>query len=1169
MLSMHSSRLRCTDPSKGSDSATHNGGARLRTSLTTRLAALALMATAATVLPACSSGGGGDNGSSNPRDEVTAGGLNFTYPFDGQLDVLLDTQMIVNFPGDLGDVDTNALTLQDTNGNDIDPKITIDQDDTQGNILRLDRDGKSLQPNTDYQVVANADIGAGNTQFSKGDVLFTFRTRPLEGRPADGDFAVTSLSPGEENDLKPESSSKFTEFNAIRVVLNEPVDASTVNDDSFKVMDAEGNQITTGTNGSSADARLTALGRYIVFDPVEGNDFEPGEYTIEYTDAIKSVFGNTLTEGSKSRTVLDVGTPIDQTLVIEDDASSDNLDDLGDDLLSGKKVNNVNILSQLIGSNDQPVIGPGDVTANPPIRNRVATTLAESDNPAFDGQIPAVIRAGQKFQLKKLTLALGGEVPTPVISGPIDVNFINDVSVYLMANDYRNIEGPTAVRLRLDLGIGTLITAALNSDSEKFIIQQLANGVFNQSSLNIQAAGLAIPRDNGDLEISTLGSFPIKVNRTDDATVNFGLTLVLPSEPGNIDEGSGTEDNVAPFITAQSPSACLYAFGSQGYDSISQALGTAATALPEPFCTAPLTGNAPPNGGLGLTVNNFPIESSPAVTFSAPIDPATVNAESIQLTGNGTTVPATYRVEGFSVVIDPDELLEQDTDYQIRLGSQLADLSGTPLSGANAGGPGLTIDFTTEPLIDAAPAPALLGTLTPGIPCALKDDAENSFLGGGDNAGNCIGDAGNDTAPDYPVFKSPVNVPVTGVFSKFVMTDSVKLADGCLTSGSGETNTVDGASVALQEMDNAGQCVGTPPADLTFGNIGDDRTRSFSIRPVEALKDDTRYWVVVCGADGSQCNSTGTITDVDGFALNTTPLVGTGSQGEENIEAAEGGPDILMPFDTDEATQDYYALQFTLPETDTNGNARYDEGEQPQAGNRSLVTLDTQITPPIENPDRDDGKFVNYLSLTRPIAIREITDQCERVAEVMDDDGESAVGEIPDSCIPVSLLPGGFNSLTAINATALGLVTIDTGRIILRFPNDKKENPTGTPAQTGYIVDKCEGTFPAPTDYEGNAIGDPIPYDFEPCFTASLNLVANAPEGDGVELEQQAFTANVVGPVTFEQNGRLVISLRSANSIELKASVSGLNSSATIGAGDLNFQLVGNATHGGRALPSR
>lgn len=1280
MQSMHSFRMRCADPSQDSGSAACQGATRNRASLTTRFAALALLIATAAILPACSSGSGGDNGAQTPRDEVNVQGLNFTYPFDGQLDVVLDSQMVINFPSTISGASENALQLQDVDGNTVGPDVTVTVDDNQDNILRLVRDG-DLLPNTDYEVVATTDLSAGSTQFSSGDVLFSFRTRPLEGRPADGDFAVTSLSPGEENDLTPDRSSKFTEFNAIRVVFNEPVDASTVDDDSFIVTGPDGERVFAGTNGNPADARLTALGRYIVFDPIE--DLAPGEYTIQYTDAITSVFGKPLTGDTKTRTVLDVGDQTtDQILVIEEDSSAANVDQLDDDFLGGTEVNNVNIFSQLIGSNDQPVIGPEDVPSGttPPIRNRVATTLATPGLPGFDDVFPAVIRAGQKFQLTQLSLALGGGIPTPVISGPIDVNFPNDVDVYLQSNDYRNIETPTAVRLRLDLSIGTLITAAI-SNSQNYIIQQLANGVFNQSVLNIQAAGLAIPRDNGDLEISTLGSFPINVNRTDNATVNFGLTLVLPANPDAVEEGSGTEDVIQPFLTAQSPSACLYAFGSPGYNALYASASP--TSFPEPFCVAPLNGNAPPNGGLGVSVNSFPIESSPAVTFSSPIDPASVNAQSISLVGPAGTVDSTYRVEGFSVVIDPAGLLEADEEYDIQInqGANLTDLAGNAVTFDNRLGPNAqTLAFTTEPLTDTNPTPVLLGTLTPGLPCALEGG--NFATSGGDTAGNCIGNADNGTADDYPVFTSPVNAPVDGVFSKFVSTDTVVLADGCLTSGS-NANTVQGASIALQEMDGS-QCVGTPDAELAFANDrGDALTRSFTIRPVEALKPQTRYWVVVCGEHGTNCvNNAGTIVDMNNLALNTTPLQGTGSTTASTDTG--GGPDILMPFDTLAAdaseNQDYYTNQFTLPETDTNGNGQFDEGEErPQPGNRSLVRLTTggvQIS-----GEAEDGKFASYLALARPIALRNITDSCSRVSEVAFDDDSSAVGETPDNCIPASLLPGGINSLTSINigieeltsllsntldpvltglleelqilqqaqsdnpstpiseisglggaldnvvgtvggvlggqddgssdtdlGGVLGLLLSDaplgeqlagtlnngsslgdlidllgetgsvveglldtllgsladlpapvqTGRILLRFPNDDSGDADRV-TQTGHIVEKCEGTF-----------ANGVAYDFEPCFAASLDLVANAPDGQAVALEQQGFTANIVGPVTFEQNGRLVISVRNANTITLNATALGLlPAEAEIAPGDLNFQLVGNATHGGRAFPNR
>ena len=1159
MLSMHSLRMRCADSVQDSDT-TLTGAYNTRPPRRSRLAVAALFIAAAAVLPACSSGGGGDNGESNPRSEVTAGGLNFTYPFNGQQDVLLDTLMVVNFDGSVsGDV-SDALELQ-VDGSTAQPGITVERDADRPNILRLVPNGPLL-PNRDYSVVATQALSGGTTRFDAGSTLFTFRSRPAEGRPADGAFQVTTVTPGETN---PETNrqSVFTQFNAIRVILNEPVDPATVNNQTFTV---------EGPDGAVTDARLTALGRYIVFDPNE--DLAPGNYTVSWTDGITSVFGKSLTAGSQQRTVLTLGDqPTDQTLVIEEDSSADDVTDLPDNILTGLPINNVNILSQLIGSNDQPVLGSGDANANPPIRNRVATTLATPGTAGYGDVIPAVIRAGQKFQLKGLKLFLGGEeagVETPIDSGPIDVNFINDVSVYLMSNDYRNVETPTAVQLRFDLGIGTLVTAALASDSRNFVIQQLANGVFNQSVLNIQAAGLAIPRDNGDLEISTLGTFPINVNRTDNATVNFQLTLVLPANPTDGEGGSGTEDSVGPVITARSPSACLYAFGSAGYNTIYDRQGVAPTVLPEPLC---IDGNIQTDNS--AAINSFPIESSPAIVFSSPIDPNTVNGQNIQLTGGGTPVEATYRVEGFSVVVDPVELLTPDTDYTLTLNTAIEDLDGNPLSGSNAAGPRLTMNFRTEPQVTTDSAPPLLGTLSPGVPCALEtDNVNDSFLTGGDTAGNCVGSSTTDAPFNYPVFENPVNVPVDAVLSKFVDASTIVLADGCLTAGSGQANAVEGASVALQQMDANGQCVGAVDAAIALANPGDAQTRSFTIRPTDYLEAGTRYWIVVCGTEGDRCTQgvPGVIADIDGAQLNTDPLNGTGST--DSSTGTAGGPDIVMPFDAIAANNDYYTTQFTLPETDTNGNGRVDAGERPQPGNRALLTLEAGgigALASIENPNRPDGKYANYLSLARPIAIREATTECARVDAVQFGEGDtpnagSAVGETPGTCVPVSLLPGGITSLTGVQATATlagaDLLTINTGRILLRFPNDQDANPTDTPNQTGYIVERCTGQFPGGVEY-----------DFEPCFAASLNLVANAPDGENVTLDQQQFVANLVGPVTFEQNGRLVISLRNANQIELDATASLLGApipaTATIEPAELTFQLVGNAVHGGRAFPNR
>ncbi|MFC3102740.1 Ig-like domain-containing protein [Salinisphaera aquimarina] len=1255
----------------------------------TRFAVLTLLIVMVGILPACSSGSGGSNGSANPRDEVTPQGLIFTYPFNGQSDVVLDTTMVVDFGGAVsGDV-SDAFALQ-IDGDDAQPPLTATQDEDQPNIIRLTASA-DLLPNTRYDVVATDSIAGGNTNFDAGDRVFSFITRPAEGRPADGDFKVTTVTPGETNEITGEKSI-FAQFNAIRVIFNEPLDPATVDDSTFVVTGPDGEQITTGTNGDATQAKLTALGRYIVFDPTE-DLLPPGKYTISWTSDIVSEFGKPLVAGSQTRQVLSIGKPIPQTLTIEDTGT--NPDDLPDNNLDGMATNNVNISSKLIASNDQPVVGPGDVdgAAASRVARGVETTLSTPGQPGFGDVFPAVIRAGQKFQLKGLSLSLNGDIATPIDpSGLIDVNFINDVDVYLMANDYRNIEAPTAVRLRFDLGIGTLITATAGTPEN--IIQSLANGVFNQTVLNIQAAGLAVPRANGDLAISTIGTFPINVNRTDNATTDFQLTLVLPALPD--DQIDVAADQLPPTVTAQSPTACLYAFGSAAYNPVFASLGASPTALPEQLCT-----DGSPGDDDSAAINSFPIESSPAITFSEPLDPTSVNPGSIMLTSDAGDVPATYRVEGFSIVIDPISLLQPSTQYTIMLNASdtLKDLAGNAVSFENTLGPGQTIAFTTEPQVETSPTPPLLGTLSPGIPCALEGGDFNS---GGDTAGHCVGDDpgmdadGNDIASDdFPVFTSPANVSVDGFFSKLVDSDSIVLANGCLTAGSGDANSNAGATVAVQQMNGSGQCVGAVPGEIALANQGDALTRGFSFRPSEDFQPGTRYWIVVCGTDGSSCSNQ--IVDADGTALNTNPLNGTGSTPQAaTTQPPAGGPDIVIPFDATAASDDYYANQFTLPESDTNGNGQFDDGEVPQAGNRTLLTLTTEL---LGNSlmipgEQADGRFASYLSLARPIAIRDTMEDCAALDSVANADGSSAVGSTPNECIRVSLLPGGINSLTGVDidisqlsATITGAVggpldqlvgaivdqlalvnedpdqgptspigeipavgnaingllstvggllggnpemtpeeaggllgqilppdsqiaqlfsmllndettvgsllnqlsqpgdlvggllsallddaglgdttALRTGRILLRFPNDA--NTDGT--QSGYIVDKCTGTFPARTDADGNVTSPAVPYDFEPCFAASLTLVANAPDGQGVALDQQPINVNIVGPVTFEQNGRLAISVRNSNRFRLNATALNLlPATATVDPGGLNFQLVGSPAHGGREFPNR
>jgi hypothetical protein len=199
---------------------------------------------------------------------------------------------------------------------------------------------------------------------------------------------------------------------------------------------------------------------------------------------------------------------------------------------------------------------------------------------------------------------------------------------------------------------------------------------------------------------------------------------------------------------------------------------------------------------------------------------------------------------------------------------------------------------------------------------------------------------------------------------------------------------------------------------------------------------------------------------------------------------------------------------------------------------------------------------------------------CSAASQVKFDNGDSVVGSgSPASCLPVALRPSGMNTISAVVVSG----RINTGRLFLRFPYaaDAQGQSTGEP-QEGYIVPKCEGSTP-----QGQA------YDYEPCFVANLRLTISGPDGavfgggtpitgttNSVRVPQQDVNVQVFGPVTFEQNGRLVISTKNANRFLLISYIGGSDGTYTpqpvpTDPGQQALQLVGAPIHGGRAFPTR
>lgn len=1060
--------------------------------------------------------GGCGGGSSSSAPTTAAEGLVFTYPMDGQHDVALGSQVVVDFPGTVSTADASEIGLLNTStGNYAFAPATIASGEP--SIVHIDT--SSLAPGTTYQVKAKQAFQSANTHFGKGQVLFSFKTMHKKGAPATKNkqgkhFSVVRYTPSQNGDGLP-----FVTINTLHIRLSEAVNPSTVQQGgstpTFKFINE--------STGSEVPGTLLAQGRYISFDPNKHLNASD-QYKVVLTDSIHSVFGTSLEPDTFQITPESAGTIAHLPLKVEPNAT--NVQNLPTSGISGNPDNVMNISSQLIGSNQ--------LIASDTPRGGVISVLADSPKLSRMGLMIATIKKGSELDSSSLDLKLDNVAATGLKSGTIHVRFLDAGNVAFLQNPYRS-DGPVAVRLHFDAAI-----SAQNAQG---------NGAFNQTVMGVQAAGVAIVK-NKQLNITTVGAFPIRVNRVGTATVNFTLRLVAKAGTS-----APASDTTAPTVTAVYPSSCLYASGRTTSSGANASSGYTA-------CN---------QSGLSADENEVPVEASPAVTFSEPIDPSTlINANGhLRLKNNntGNYVPFTPRLAGDTVVLKPTSStgLAYGTPYTLTVGSQLTDLSGNNL----ASGP-LQFNFTTAPKAgSSAPvAPPFLTAINPGLPCALSGtNIANQ------DAGDCAGDA---NPQNFGFFRLAANHNIKGEFSKPVKVSTLVAASSCLDSGTAKPA---GASIAVEKLNASGTCTGVVSGSIRVPHPAKAYTRSFRFIPQGRWKPNTTYALVICGSKGSACSATGygQIQGVDGLALNTDPIKGSYASSDT------GDPDILIPFKDSGITKNFAMTLKASPASDTNGNGRFDSSTSPaenaQPGNVANIKI------AVVNPST--GKLASnevpqhtylhgYIAGATPISIGKPV-SCSQARQAQSNALSGIVGPNATDCIGVKLLPGGSLNLTSMSFNVNDLLQLNnltslldsllnkflsvfnlsgvtklplakTGRILMRVAGTGNATP-----QEGYLFSKCSYSINGQT------------YSYPLCFAAALTLKENAPDTSKIlTIPQQHPVSTVVGPVRFERNGRMVIDLNNTNLISLKASVLSLvHLSARIKPGRLHIQLTGPAIHGG------
>lgn len=1243
-----------------------------------------LAAFVALALAGCNRGGSGttpsmpstgDNGGTGTAPK----GLVFTYPFDGQKSVPPAAAIRLQYQGGIGTDEAGKLTLVTT---DDGQSVAVTPDvSSNGNFVVL-KTTDALKPDTQYSIQRS------------GQKMVTFTTAPNPGTPSADGFEVVRVSPGG-------GGIPFVTFNTLHMYFSEAVDPSTIAvGDGFSMTDVGGNEV---------PGVLYIKGRNLAFDP-QDDQLKPGEtYTVTIGPDVKSVFGNSLTANNNSTFDLTPRTPGSITkaaLQVVPDNQAD--------------TNKVTLSSQLLGVNHLDV-----KLQSAAMQTVVSQNLIPA--PALGGSVmPIAVRRGGSFEVSELDVKLGDKLPMNLNSGLLRNTFITDLSAWFIGNPY-NSDGAVNVRMRFDV--------ALSGANNK------GNGAVNQNVLNVPAVGTVKADGNGNLTIDSLGSFVVSANGTDTATVNFRLHLAAP---GKVVAG----DSTPPTIVGQYPSACAYTYGTglkltpillagtgtqgpltdadgnfipaqdppQGlaaayiqrqpdlYPAVDATNATCAQYLADQHNGSYLytdAGNAvslPSATGTGTFpyyplswmptvdgINNVLPEISPSVTFSQPVDPASLhNTNGVQLldTTTNAPVPAALRVQGTTVIVAPDQPLDYNTEYTLSVGTGVTDLAGNALTA------GRQIVFHTAPyvpstdgdkevlgagtfferthramdnIIETAP---FLTTLYPGLPCALTG---GNFKTGGDTAGYCTGSDQSSSAPmrKWGVFKLPANRAVHMVFSKPVQSSSIVLANGCLTATDGVAAPAsNNGSVAVQIMDSSGQCTGVVDAGVLLPHPDYPYTRALSIRPANPWQPGQRYWLVVCGSNNANatCVTGKTIVDVDngkpatnfeafaGFPthnghLNTDPMNGTGTNGYcgalMGLNATEGpfygcpegagGPDLVMPFDGAPASQDQFLITRLAPFTDVNGNGFAEGGNfayRFPPGTTSITDLwddpfaaESQLDPQDRERPTAMNRVMTFSSAAGSVSVGNAPDvytpvydsgaQPSAVGDVrsaaacnamMPADVQAMTGSNHGQCAPVTVYPGGLVAQTAANVGHAGSGTPYGRTLLFTRGVPDPDNPAGTVPQTAYIVDHCQGSYRLnpgiklkdlgvqKTVLSNNQLtgGTVHHYDYSPCFVYQQQVIFTAdPKVVKVDSQtgklcffgatcqpgvwndiapQTGLTIDLVGPVSFDRNGRLVIRATNTNNIVLKDTKSpqgGAPAPVFIPPSYVTVQLLGPVIHGG------
>ncbi|MCD6061768.1 MAG: hypothetical protein K0S16_2079, partial [Moraxellaceae bacterium] len=459
--------------------------------------------------------------------------------------------------------------------------------------------------------------------------------------------------------------------------------------------------------------------------------------------------------------------------------------------------------------------------------------------PNYPQVTPLTMRRGNRISGSAVDVRIVGEVPAELNTGTITIDIVSDASGYMLPNPYSNaVDAPRLVYLTMDAAMSTATAST--------------NGALNQQLLHVEVVGTAIVK-NGRLVMDAVGVTELDVLGVDRASGVLSFHL-----EGYADQAA------APARPADTQAPTLQSW---------------------------LPGDEAARARPGDPV---------ILTFSEPLDAASVDDASVRLLKDGIAAAIDWRVDGASIVIRPRTPLAHNASYRVEFSDTLTDLAGNALADATH-----SRSFSLADLAGAASRSPIVLATYPGFPCVTTGrDAANGLQG------RCAGGKAGDDMLPIPVLPEDRSISVQ--FSQSMDATSIALGTSC---GSG--------SFRIERIDAGGICQGSVAGRLETG------AQALRFTPDVPWESGQLYRYVLNSNGNSQsatatCNGSQAICGANGLPLQTQLL----EQSAGAVPAATGGgPALEIWFRGGARVATVLQRLRGLPASDTNVNFVHDSGE--------------------------------------------------------------------------------------------------------------------------------------------------------------------------------------------------------------------------------------------------